>query len=144
MKAKHSRSCGIPVKLNLEIFDSDMLNIKNYKSDKHLSNRFPRTIGAIMSAIGLGLAKWQIYDPLHAAERHQQQVWISGKLIGIAIIVSIYGLALVVFGRKTNDFMKIDPKNIDWGKAFLLFGTAIICLAAYVLIMARLSAQGYK
>lgn len=120
-----------------------MIKLHDYTSENHVSKRFPRTIGVILSAIGIGLAKWQIYDPLHAAERHQDEVWISSKLVGIAVVLSAYGIALIIFGRKTNDCLKIDPKNIDLRKACYLIGTAILCLVVYIWIMTTLSAQGY-
>ena len=71
-------------------------------------------MGIICIAIGLLLAKWQIYDPLRAAAQHKQEVWILSELVAAAIAIPAYGVLLLLFGRRPNDWFKIDPQNLSW------------------------------
>ena len=112
--------------------------------DNHFTNRFPRTTGVVLLMVGAAMVKWQIYDPLHAAEEGKQEVWVSSQLVGLAIILSAYGSALITFGKKPNEWLKIDPKNVDWRNAVFLIGMAIICLGVYIWVAKELAAQGYK
>lgn len=43
---------------------------------KHMDLRHPRLVGAGLLVVGLFLAKWKIYDPLHAAELGRPEVHI--------------------------------------------------------------------
>lgn len=119
-------------------------NYINEVPENHPTNRFPRTMGVIILAIGAGLAKWQIYDPLHVAEQARHEVWISSELIGLAIFFGVYGLALILFGRKPNQWLRIDPKHVDWKNAIFLVVMGLVCLAVYLWVQMQLSAQGYR
>ncbi len=121
-----------------------LANPQGDASDDHASNRRPRLFGALSFAGGALIAKWQIYDSLHSAERGAREVWVSDKLIGVSILAIIYGAALMVFGNKPNKWLKIDPANVGWKSAAFLVGIAAIGLAAYIWVMSELSSQGYS
>ena len=52
-----------------------------------------RSRGLLMLIIGLGLAKWQVYDPLHAREQGLEQVTVDSLLVGLAVLLSVLGAA---------------------------------------------------
>jgi hypothetical protein len=58
------------------------------------------------------LAKWQIYDPLHAAEQNKQEVWVCAELVGSAVFLPAAGILLVLLGKRINRFA-IDPQNLS-------------------------------
>jgi hypothetical protein len=97
-----------------------------------------------MVLAAFGLAKWQICDPLHAAERGQTTVWLSGKLVTLAISLGLCGLALLVLGRRANEWFKFDPQNLGWRPILVLGGLAVLCLGVYIVVELTLAAQGYS
>src|SRR6266702_535268 len=52
-----------------------------------------RSRGLLMMIFGLGLAKWQVYDPLHAREQGLEQVTVDAVLVGLAVLLSVFGAA---------------------------------------------------
>jgi hypothetical protein len=92
----------------------------------HITNRFPRIMGTIFLVVGLLLAKWQIYDPLHAAEQRKQLVWIHHGLIALAILLPVYGILLLLFGKKPNEWFVINPKDVRWKNAAILIITKVL------------------
>ena len=72
--------------------------------ENHVSNRHPRIIGVVMIVVGLLLAKWQIYDPLHAVEQRKHKVWLLSYLIWAGVYLPAYGLSLLVFGKRPNQW----------------------------------------
>ena len=65
-----------------------------------------RLVGLIFLIGGLGLAKWQIYDPLHARELGRKEVWIDAKLVGLAIILPALGALFLVFGERVEGLLR--------------------------------------
>ena len=120
-----------------------VFEFKKIPEDKVLVNRFPRRMGGVFLIISAALAKWQIYNPLHAAENGKQSVWTWGVLVSLAIILFLYGFALIVFGKRTNEWVKFDPNNLNWKQAAFLIIFAIVGLAIYIWIDRSLAAQGY-
>src|SRR4051812_26457520 len=88
----------------------------------HISNRRPRLIGIVLIGVGLLLAKWQIYDSLHATEEHKHEIWILSYLVGLAIYAPAWGLLLVLFGNRPNEWFKFDPENLSWKSTISLLG----------------------
>jgi len=111
--------------------------------DNHVTNSYPRIWGIVAIVLGLILAKWQIYDPLHAAEQHKQEVWILSELVALAIYGPAYGLLLLLFGSRPNRWFAIDPQNLSLKNtlSLLLFGA--VGLAAIFYVIGSLEAQGF-
>jgi hypothetical protein len=80
-------------------------------SEKHPAERYPRLVGLGLVLVSAALAKWQIYDPLHAAERGQTTVWLSGKLVTLAISLGLCGLALLVLGPRRARMGRAAPSQ---------------------------------
>ena len=93
--------------------------------------------------LGLILAKWQIYDPLHAAEQNKQKVWILLYFVMLGILLPLFGLPLLIFGRRTIRWFSIDPQNLDWKNTAFLVSFAAVGIAAFVCVLAALESQGY-
>jgi hypothetical protein len=111
---------------------------------EHISNRRPRVIGAILIAVGLFVARWQIYDPLHAAEQHKEKVWVLAYLVGFAIIGPAWGLLLLLFGKRPNEWFKFDPQNLSLKSAASLIAFAAIGVIAIFYVIHSLEIQGYR
>ena len=109
----------------------------------HISNRFPRIIGIVFIVLGLLLAKWQIYDPLHAAEQHKHEVWILSELVVMAIALPAYGVLLLLFGKRPNEWFKINPENLSWKNTVCLLAFAGVCIAVFIFVLGSLESQGY-
>jgi|KBSSwiStaDraftv2_1062776.scaffolds.fasta_scaffold279336_1 formate hydrogenlyase subunit 3/multisubunit Na+/H+ antiporter MnhD subunit len=120
-----------------------MLNFDNTTPPNHLANRFPRAFGMLLFIVSLGLGKWQIYNPLHAAEDQRSEVWFSGKLIGLTIILGLYSILFIVFGNRPNQWFKADPGNVEWKNVVLIVIMVIIGLGVYLYVERQLAAQGY-
>jgi uncharacterized membrane protein YidH (DUF202 family) len=100
-------------------------------------------MGIVCIALGLLLAKWQIYDPLHAAVQHKQRVWILSELVGAAIVLPAYGALLLLFGKRPNEWFKIDPQHLSWRNTASLLVFAGVCLAVLFFVVGTLEHQGY-
>ena len=109
----------------------------------HITNRWPRFMGIVYIAIGLALAKWQIYDPLHAAAQHKQQVWILSELVGAATAFLAYGVLLLLFGKRPNEWFRIDPENLSWKNTLSLLAFGAVGIAIYFFVIGTLESQGY-
>lgn len=110
---------------------------------ERLAQRHPRIAGAILLLIALAIAKWQIYNPLHAAEYGYTELHVWPKLIGGAILLGAYGIVLCIFGDRLNASMPKDFQNISWQFAVVAAGLAFLGLAVYIFVMTRLTDQGY-
>ena len=105
-----------------------------------------RLRGLILLIIGLGMAKWQIYDPLHAKENGVTEVTISSTMMALAIILPILGLAIMVAGNSIEKFfadIQVDPKRLTWKSVVFLLTMALIGGGAWIWVKMALSAQGY-
>ena len=110
---------------------------------EHFSERHPRISGAAYLLVAAPLAKWQIYDPLHALEHGRPNLWVSGWLIGLAVLLGVYGAAMCVFGRTAVEWLRVDPQNMSWRFAIAASAVAFSGLAVFVLVMLRLADYGY-
>ena len=112
-----------------------------------LSDRYPRLVGVGLLAVGVLLAKWQIYDPLNAAELGRERVFIHAGLIGLGVMLPAAGILHVIFGGRINDFFRRfahDPNNLRVSDVLLLLGIAAPQLALVIYIVASLERQGYR
>ncbi|MGA2064065.1 MAG: hypothetical protein ABSG86_03805 [Thermoguttaceae bacterium] len=105
--------------------------------------RHPRIFGIVILALGLLLAKWQIYDPLHAAEQHIQRVELYTELVFLAIFLPGFGGLMTLFGMKPMQWFKINPQNLSLKNTLILLSSAAVCLAALLFVIAQLERQGY-
>lgn len=109
----------------------------------HITNRRPRIMGIVCIVLGLAFAKWQIYDPLHAAAQHKQEIWIFSYFVGLGIILPLYGVLLLLFGKRPNEWFRMDPQNLSWKSTVSLVAFAGICLAVLFFVMGTLESQGF-
>ncbi len=89
-----------------------------------------RLRGLVLLIIGLGMAKWQIYDPLHAKENGVTEVTISSTMLALAIMLPVLGLAIMLAGNGIEKFftdMQIDPKRLNWKSVAFLLTVVLIC-----------------
>jgi hypothetical protein len=110
----------------------------------HFSKRHPRTTGIISLLAGACLAKWQIYDALHAAEQGKESVSFNGKLAVMSIGFIVFSVPYIIFGRKFEQWFKLDLKNVGWRNAIIYAGTAIVAVAIVEWVKKSLVAQGYR
>jgi hypothetical protein len=106
----------------------------------------PRVRGAVLLVFGIILAKWQIYDPLHALQLGLQSVVTSSVLLGFAVLFPVMGLLYVVFGERADSFfrnLRIDPKHLDVKSVAIILVVAAPVIGLYIWVSAQLSAQGY-
>ncbi len=106
-----------------------------------------RSRGLLVLIIGLALAKWQIYDPLHAREQGLERVTISSLLIGLAILLSVFGAAMLILGDRFEKIignLQIDPKRLNWKSTAFLVLIALVGGSIWVWVQLELSAQGYR
>jgi hypothetical protein len=108
------------------------------------TNRYCRVWGIFCIVLGLILAKWQIYDPLHAAEQNKQRVWILLYFVGLGIILPPMGLLLLIFGRGLAKWVPaIDPQNLNLKSLVLPMLFAVAVMVVFVYVLAALDSQGY-
>ena len=111
--------------------------------ESQMATRYPRIWGVVLIAVGLWLAKWQIYDPLHAAEQHRKEVWILSELIALAVIGPAYGVLLLLFGRWPIRWFAFNPENLNWKNTLSLVFFAASGVAAIFYVIGSLESQGY-
>ncbi len=107
---------------------------------------YPRLRGAVLLLAGLGLAKWQIYDPLHAAENGVHEVTLYGLAQFLGIILPLLGLAMVLAGHGVERFLhtlRFDPKRLNWKSAVFLLFFVGLGIYAWEWVNHALTAQGY-
>lgn len=107
-----------------------------------------RLVGLIFLIGGLGLAKWQIYDPLHARELGRKEVWIDAKLVGLAIILPALGALFLLFGERVEGWLRsgwldIDTGALSWRNVVVISTLGLGLGAVYLWVLMRLGAQGY-
>jgi len=100
-----------------------------------------------MLIIGLGLAKWQVYDPLHAREQGLEQVTVDSLLVGLAVLLSVLGVASLVMGDRLErifEDIRFDPKRLNWNSISVLLLMTLVAGSVWIWILFELSAQGYR
>lgn len=105
-----------------------------------------RLRGLVLLLVGLGMAKWQIYDPLHAKENGVTEVTISSTMMALAIMLPVLGLAIMLAGNGFEKFfadIRVDPKRLSWKSVAFLLAMALIGGGAWIWVEMALSAQGY-
>ena len=121
------------------------LNARGDESLGDLMNQ--RLRGAIILAVGLWLAKWQIWDPLHAAELGLEEVTIYKAALVGAVALPPVGLFFLLFGEKAKEFFAamgdMDSSNLTKGNVVSLVVFLAIMLVVGSLITQELNAQGY-
>jgi hypothetical protein len=121
------------------------LNANGDESLGDLMNQ--RLRGLIILAIGLWLAKWQIWDPLHAAELGLEEVTIYKLALAGAVILPPLGLFFILFGEKAKAFFAamspMDPSNLTLRDFVLLGLFAVLLVPAGWFITDALEEQGY-
>ena len=103
--------------------------------------------GLLMLIIGLGLAKWQVYDPLHAREQGLEQVTVYSLLVGLAVLLSVLGAASLVMGDRLErifEDIRFDPKRLNWKSMTVLLLMTLVGGSIWIWILFELSAQGYR
>ena len=106
-----------------------------------------RSRGLLMLIMGLGLAKWQVYDPLHAREQGLEQVTVYSLLVGLAVLLPVLGAACLVMGDRFErifEDIRIDPKRLNWKSIALLLLMTLVTGSTWIWILLELSAQGYR
>ncbi len=106
-----------------------------------------RSRGLLMLIIGLGLAKWQVYDPLHAREQGLEQVTVYSLLVGLAVLLSVLGAASLVMGDRLERILediRMDPKRLNWKSITVLLLMTLMTGSTWIWILLELSAQGYR
>jgi uncharacterized protein YjeT (DUF2065 family) len=106
-------------------------------------NKEARIQGAVILAIGLFLLKWQVYDPLHAAEQKIQKIWTSSTLTLIAILLPVIGVCYLVFGAKAKQWTSKEQSMSDWRGVLRVIAVASVCFGTYIFIQRKLREQGY-
>ena len=110
---------------------------------RKLIDRYPRAMGALIFAMSIGFAKWQIYDPLHAAEQKTEKIWIWSGFICFSIIAGFYSLGLIIFGKRLNPWIESHPQYFGWRKPYMYILLVFISVL-YLWIMRELDDQGYS
>jgi MFS family permease len=112
----------------------------------------PRLRGVAYLLVGLGLAKLQVYDPLHARQMGMSSVLIHSTLFSLGLILPVFGLAYIFFGKAVDQFMdtlgfnKTNVYRTEINRRNLLY-LMVTCVPIIVLlfwVMGALTAQGYR
>ena len=111
---------------------------------KHMALRHPRLVGVGLLVVGLFLAKWQIYDPLHAAELGRPEVHIYAILVALGVFLPPLGMSYLVFGRRASEWIQIDPQNLSFASVSYLLCFMGIGLTILFYVLSSLEKQGYR
>jgi hypothetical protein len=107
-------------------------------------NKRARIRGAVSIAVGAGLVKWQIYDPLHAAENRRHEVLTSATLMALAILLPIYGGFLVGFGCRAEIWFREGLGFRNWKGTLRVIIVGLLCFGLYLVVQRKLYDQGYR
>src|SRR5688572_14685507 len=106
-----------------------------------------RLRGLIIFALGLWLAKWQIWDPLHAAELGLEEVTIYKAALAGAVALPPLGLFFLLFGVTAKAFFAamspMDSSDLTKGNVIALLVFLAVMLVVGSLLTQALKAQGY-
>jgi hypothetical protein len=106
-----------------------------------------RLRGVIILAIGLWLAKWQIWDPLHAAELGLEQVTIYKLALFGAVVLPPLGLFFILFGERAKTFFAnmtpTDFSNLTLRDLVLAGMFLAVLVPVGLWISGELKEQGY-
>ena len=108
--------------------------------------KLQRIVGILMVLAGLGLAYFNVYQPLQSAVRHIPNLTVSMKLIAATPLLLVGGIVFLLFPRFALDhlggFQSRTPKTA-FGWAFLV-GLIILGFGFWFFIQANLRSQGYS
>lgn len=98
---------------------------------------------------GLILAKFQIYNPLHASELQIETVYTSSTLMFCSIFLTLIGIGMLIGGdrflQSMENVIKIkDIDNLKFKEVVYPLIFALISCSIYIYIQEQLTAQGYK
>jgi hypothetical protein len=120
----------------------------NARGDESFGDRINQRLrGVIILAIGLGLAKWQIWNPLHAAELGLEEVTIYKLALFGAVILPPLGLFFILLGERAKsffanmtptDFSNLTLRDLAMAGMFLA-----VMVPVGLWISSELAAQGY-
>lgn len=107
--------------------------------------RWPRAYGFVLLVVSFALAKWQIYDPLHAAKSGKQEIVIISSCFIVAVVGGVAGVLYLLFGSKINQWGdRFSPDNVGWKAAVFYICLAMVCLALFIYVLVSLSNQGFR
>jgi hypothetical protein len=98
-----------------------------------------RIWGIVLLVAGLLLAKYQIYDPLHAAEQGKREVSLNLLFVAAAVYVPLGGLLLMMFGLR----LKFDPRKLSLKNVLCLLAFGAVGVVAIHFVLVSLESQGY-
>ena len=107
----------------------------------------PRLRGLLILVVGLLVARWQIWEPLHAAQLGMQSVTVWSWGVFAAVALPWLGLAYLIFGSRVDRhlllFNMMDRNNLSKRDVtFLLLGSVPVMIL-WVVIDQSLRAAGY-
>jgi hypothetical protein len=106
-----------------------------------------RFLGMVLLVLGLWLAKWQIYEPLHASELGIREHTTSSTAIGLGLLLPLVGAGYVVFGSafdKVMAHLKVDKDNLNAKNVISIVVFAIIFISVFVFVESKLDEQGFS
>lgn len=99
--------------------------------------------GLAMLVIGLGLSYLCIYQPLEAANRHEDTVSVSLKGAVICPVIVTAGLVFLIGGKAAKDAFgtREHPSGLSYGFAIVMVA---IGFGLYFWLKGELESKGYK
>ncbi len=103
--------------------------------------------GLAAFALGCGLAKWQIYDPLYSHEQGVEPLTVYFPMVHLAIILIVYGAARLALGERlvrTLELVLLAPRRLDWKGIVILMLFALITFVAWYWVRLQFWQHGYR
>jgi uncharacterized membrane protein len=121
-----------------------MQQMENGGFIQQMVENHPRKYGAIPLLIGTVLAIFQIYLPLNAAKYGMQEIRVSGIMVAAAEFLLVYGIMLIILGKKANEVFSINPKKLSLKNIVIILALVGMGIATYGFIWTALENQGYR
>jgi hypothetical protein len=104
---------------------------------KRFGEKYPRLVGAAMTLVGGAVCYWLIAVPIQQATAHAREVSFQGKATICAVMVTVIGLLVTVFGSSVKGYLESNPTR---SKAL---GITIVAIAAVIGVAVSLWTRNY-
>ncbi|MCV6613704.1 MAG: hypothetical protein OIF35_01925 [Cellvibrionaceae bacterium] len=106
-------------------------------------DKYPRTTGAVITALGLTAIYFFLGRPLMSAQAGEASISISMKGSLIAIMFTVLGLLLLALGKHFVPLLKPEEGKLKAGTIVLIVFLAAAGIGAYLALEHLLAGYGY-
>jgi len=104
---------------------------------RRFGEKYPRLVGVATLLVGGAACYWSIGLPLQRAAAHAREVNYQGKIVLCAVMITVFGLGLTLFGSSVKQYLQANPTKSK------VLGIAIVSVAALAGFVVAIGTRQY-